>query len=104
MFESFQNQQDVFMDEILKGTLSCTLPKEKKFHKLTRICVSIKIQPEEEYEPFYGVKMELETITTEFIDYLKQKCPKITNFHSENDHSGNFTNQLITLQFHGKAD
>jgi len=101
MFESFQ---DFFFNGARGSGWWYTLPQVEKFHELTTICVSIKIKPEVIYHPaFNGVKWELEDITTEFISYLKQKCPKITNFHSKNNYSGNFT-QLIILEFHGKAD
>ena len=103
MFESFQ--QDFFSNGA-RGSSWYILPKREKFRELKSICVSIKIEPIEDtdYEPLHGIEWELEKITTEFIDYLKQKCPKITNFHSDNDYSENFTNQLITLEFHGKSD
>lgn len=101
MFESFQ---DFFFNGVRGSGWWYTLPQEEKFHELTTIYVSIKIKPKVIYHPaFNGVKWELEEITTEFISYLKQKCPKITSFHGKNNYSGNFT-QLITLEFHGKAD
>ena len=84
----------------------------EKFHKLTSICVSIKNYIR---LPCLGLdNQEVESKKTDFIDYLRKKCPKITKFqikdergetiNSENHLGNTDTHQLTTFAFQGRSD
>ena len=105
----------------LFGDIENSSPKHEKFLKMTSVCVSIKnyIQVPLDMIDSSDQKLSFITKKTNFINYLSEKCPKITNFQfkdekdeiiiSENnynvDHFGHTNmHQLTTFAFHGKSN
>ena len=105
----------------LFGDIESSSTKHEKFQKMTNICVSIKnyIQLPLDMIDLSDQKLLFITKKTNFINYLSEKCPKITNFQfkdekdeiiiSENsynvDHFGHTNmHQLTTFAFHGKSN
>ena len=105
----------------LFGDIESSSPKHEKFRKMTSFCVSIKnyIQLPLDMIDLSDQKLLFITKKTNFINYLSEKCPKITNFQfkdekdeiiiSENsynvDHFGHTNmHQLTTFAFHGKSN
>ena len=105
----------------LYGAIENSSPEHEKFQRMTSLCVSIKnyIQLPLDMIDLSQQKLLFMSKKTNFINYLKKKCPRITNFHikdekgeiivSENnhdvDHFGHTNmHQLTTFAFHGKCN
>ena len=105
----------------LFGDIENSSPKHEKFRKMTRIFVSIKnyMQLPLDMIDLSDQKLLITSKKTNFINYLREKCPKITNFQtkdekgeiiiSENHHevgySGNTNlHRLISFEFLGKSN
>ena len=100
MYESFPLEFFLYGETVYHGSSLYDTPNEEKFLKLRNICVIFNTKRD-------YINLNMETTRTRFIDYLKQKCPNITNFYSKEERSKpnrNSYQEFITLEFHGKSD
>ena len=100
----------------LYGTRDKSAPE--KFQKLTSICVSLKNYIQLPLDKISLSEQKMESKKADFMNYLRKKCPKITNFqikdergetinsedHFDVEHFGNTKmHQLTTFTFQGKS-
>ena len=102
----------------LFGDIESSSPKHEKFQKMTSICVSIKNYIQLPLDKISLSEQKMESKKADFMNYLRKKCPKITNFqikdergetinsedHFDVEHFGNTKmHQLTTFTFQGKS-